>query len=246
MAGNVNAGSAKLMAVKAAKASAERGIMESLAGLKVRSKEEFEDQFRHNVTIDTKSAALIKGVEFTEIIYDKEKGVAQVTARLNANKVKAVLGDIVDYKGKAITRIGFGASNATAAKPLLALRAAELDAYKEMAKRIIGAEMTSKTKVKNFLTTSDKIRINIMAAIYGSEVEAYGWEGDDAFVTIKMAVGHIRDVLGQDIEHEGEIIRVTGYGTMVDDYDPDAGDGVAAVQQVRVIEKSINMPMPSK
>lgn len=241
----VSAGSEKLMAIKAAKITAERGIMESLAGLKIRAKGQFEDQFNHNISLDSKSAALVKGVEYIKIVYDKEKGIAEVTAELKAHQIKTVLGDTVDYKGKAISRVGFGASNSKAAQPLLALRAAELDAYQEMAKVIVGAEMTSKTSVKNFITTSDDIRIELMAAIYGSDVVAYGWDGEDAYMTIQMELGNIKDILGQEINYDGDVVRVTGNGTMVDDYKIDVARSNKKQSRLKIYEQSIDIPLPA-
>lgn len=215
------AGSKKLMTIKAAKVVAERAIVESVIGLKVRSKESVENMVASEVVIDAKTAAEIKGIEFVDILYDREKDIAKVTAQISVGRVQNILGDRIDYGDQIVQRVGFATATPTMSGPLKALRAAELNAYQELAKKIVGFRIEGKTSVKNFILSSDTIKTRMMAAIYGAELLSYRWDEDgDAYVTLALKTRYVEDVLGQTLDYKGKVIKVEGMGAQVDDFTP--------------------------
>ena len=213
------AGNKKLMTVNAAKVVAERAIAESVVGLKIRAQDKVENLVAMHMRIEAKVFAAIKGINYTDIVYDSNKDIAKVTAEMKANRVQNIVGGDVYYGNMVIRRVGFASSTPAMAKPLQALRAAELDAYKQLAKQIIGFKIGSKSSVENYILQSDSIKAKVLAAIWGAELTGYRWDKDgDAYVTLKLRTGLVEDVMGQRIDYAGEVIEVEGVGAQVDDF----------------------------
>ncbi len=241
------AGNKKLMTVNAAKVAAERAIVESVIGIKVRSRESVEDLVAQEVTIDAKTVAAIKGIEYTEAIYDPDKDIAQVTASIKLGRVTNIIGRNIDFGGQTIQRVGFATSTPEMAGPLRALRAAELDAYKQLAKTIIGFKIDSNTSVKDFILQSDSIRAKMMAALYGAELVGYRWdENGDAYVKMRLKFGFIQDVVGRRLKYDGEMVEVEGIGAQHDDFNQApagfGGDG-NFTGRTQIREGTINVPV---
>lgn len=213
------AGNQKLMTVNAAKVIAERAIAESVVGLKIRSEDTIENLVAKHMKIDSKVFAAIKGINYTDIVYDKAKDIAKVTAEIQVNRVQNIVGGDVYFGDMTIERVGFATSTPKYAKPLQALRAAELDAYKQLAKQIIGFKIGSKSTVENYILQSDKVKAKVLAAIWGAELVSYRWDEDgDAYVTLRLKTGLVQDVMGQQIDYQGEVIEVEGVGAQTDDF----------------------------
>ncbi len=213
------AGNKKLMTVNAAKVVAERAMAESVVGLKIRSEDKVENLVAMHMKIESKVFAAIKGINYTDIVYDKAKDIAKVTAEMKVNRVQNIVGDDVYYGNMVMKRVGFASSTPAMAKPLQALRAAELDAYKQLAKQIVGFKIGSKSSVENFILQSDSIKAKVLAAIWGAELTGYKWDEDgDAYVTLQLRTGLVEDVMGQQIDYKGSIIEVEGVGAQKDDF----------------------------
>ncbi len=214
-------GNKKIMSINAAKLSAERGLVETIYGLKLRASEEVIDLV--GATFDgkteSKTAASLKGVSYKNITYDKEKNIAKVEAEvkldsiININKVK------INLKNKIFKRVGFGTSLKKSAGHLKALRAAEIDAYKQLLKQLVGFRLESKTTVENYILKSDSIKTKVMATIFLANIDEYGWEKDgNAFVKMSLNIKDASEVLGQKIIYDKEIYTVEGLGASEDDY----------------------------
>ena len=76
------AGNKKLMTVNAAKILAERAVIESVVGLKLRATDKVENLVATHMKIEAKTAAEVKGINYSDIIYDSAKDIAKVTAEL--------------------------------------------------------------------------------------------------------------------------------------------------------------------
>ena len=215
------AGNKRIMSVKAAKVMAERALVESVYGLKLRAEERVEDMVAASFigNTESKTAAQIKGIVFEEVIYDAKQDIAQVTASVKMPSITNIDGQTVNLGNKVFRRVGFATSTPKEAGPLKALRAAELDAYKELIKQLVGFELESHTTVENFMLTSDVVKTKVMATLFMAELTEYGWTPEgDAYVKMQLNLKEASEVLGQNIITDREIIDVEGQGAQVDDF----------------------------
>lgn len=206
----------RIMSISAAKVVAERNLVETIYGLKLRASESVENMVAANFTAktETKTSATISGVGFDEIQYDKERDIARAIARVSLPNITNIDGTVIDFKGKTFRRIGFGTSSPESAGPLKAMRAAEIDAYKQMMKRLVGFTLESETSVENFMLKSDVIRTKVMATLFMAEVVDYGWdESGDAHVKMSLNLKNLAELLGQKIKDApGDVFEVVGLG----------------------------------
>ncbi len=215
------AGNKKIMTVRAAKVLAERGIVESIYGLKIRSTESVEDMIAAGFQgkTESKTKAEIRGIKISEVVYDRDRDIAKATATITLNKFTGIDGNELDFHGKTFTRVGFATSTPAMAGPLQALRAAELDAYKQLAKRIVGFTLESQTTVENYIMKSDLVKSKVLATIYLARVTDYGWDdAGDAYVKMAIDTDEVSEILGQKIVDVDKIIEVEGQGAQSDDY----------------------------
>ncbi|MBI9083808.1 MAG: hypothetical protein JEZ11_09435 [Desulfobacterales bacterium] len=216
------AGNKKIMSIRAAKVLAERALVESVYGLKVRATEEVQDMVAASFvgTTESKTSAMIKGIKFEEVIYDAQKDIAKVTASVSLPSIENIDGNVLDLKGKVFRRVAFATSSPAQAGPLKALRAAELDAYKQLVKEIVGFTLESQTTVENYMLKSDTVKTKVLATMYQAQVTEFGWDdAGDAFVKMALNVSEISDMLGEPVVSDGqEIVEVEGMGAQQDDF----------------------------
>lgn len=215
------AGNKKIMTIRAAKIIAERAIVESIYGLKIKSSESVENMIASGFEgkTDTKTQANIRGIKISEMAYDSEKDIAKATATITLNEFTNIDGQEINFNGKTFTRVGFATSTPAMAIPLGALRAAEIDAYKQLAKRIVGFTLESQTTVENYILTSDIVKSKVLATIYLARLIDYGWDAQgDAFVKMQIDTNEVAEILGQQIMDVDPLIEVEGLGAQGDDY----------------------------
>lgn len=212
-------GNKKLMTIKKAKVMAQRGVVESVIGLKVKSTSLWTDKNSDSYKIESKVAAKIKGIIFDNAKYDKTKDIAMITGKIRLGSIKNIIGKSIQYDDIVISRVGFATSSKQFAPQLSALRAAELNAYDEMAQILVGQKLESHSKVKNFVLESDAVRTKTLAALWGAEVKDFGWEKDGtAFITLRLNAKWVRDILGNKIQYTNDnFLEVTGYGATHDE-----------------------------
>lgn len=214
-------GNRKIMSTRASKVLAERALVESIYGLKIRATEEVEDMISAGFLgkTETKTSARISGVKFEEVAYDAEKDIAKATATVSLPSITNIDGEVMDLRNKVYRRVAFATSTPSQAGPLQALRAAEVDAYKQLVKRVVGFTLESQTTVENYMLTSDLVKTRVLATIYLAELTDYGWDDSgDAFVKLALNVADISEILGQEVISDEEIIEVEGAGAQVDDF----------------------------
>ncbi|MDD3118859.1 MAG: hypothetical protein PHQ27_06755 [Victivallales bacterium] len=221
IAGGAFADGKKLNSINCARVLAERNIVETVYGVKIRFIEEVtnltDGQFLGSTETKTGQRA-IKGIEYIEK-YDPKTDIAQVTAVLKLDRIK----DIVDtekfrldkFPDKAIRRTAFASSTPANAKKLAALRAAEIDAYKNLYKRIGGFTLESQTKVENFVLKSDKVKSTVVGALMGAEYVGFYWDGKgndaEAVVKLRLNLRELAELLGEKIiDADGEFIEAEG------------------------------------
>ncbi|MFQ5561414.1 MAG: hypothetical protein ACE5FU_12645 [Nitrospinota bacterium] len=216
------AGNKKIMTIRAAKVLAQRAIVESVYGLKLKASEEVVDMVAATFEgkTESKTRAKIRGVRFEEIVYDTKKDIAKVTAVVDLETITNIDGESVDLKNKSFRRVAFATSTPSMAGKLKALRVAEIDAYQQLIKQIVGFTLESQTTVKNYLLESDVVKTRTLATIYLAELTDYGWEEDgNAYVKMAVPVAEVSQLIGENIvSAETEIVEVTGQGAMEDDF----------------------------
>lgn len=215
------AGNKKIMTTRAAQVLAERALIESVYGLKVRSSEEVQDLVAANFIgkTETKTSATIGGIKIEDVVYDDKKDVAKATASLELDQIVNIDGKTVNLKNKTFRRVAFATSTPSQAGPLQALRAAEIDGYKQLVKRVVGFTLDSQTTVENYILTSDVVKAKVLATVYLAEVTEFGWEeSGNAFVKMVINVKEVGDLLGQTIVGEDDMLEIRGAGAQVDDF----------------------------
>lgn len=221
LAASVWAGNKRIMSTRAAKVLAERALVESVYGLKVRATEEVQDMIAASFIgrTESKTSARISGVKFEEVIYDAEKDIAKVTATVQLANIENIDGQVMDLKNQVFRRVAFATSTPSQAGPLQALRAAEVDAYKQLAKRVVGFTLESKTTVENYMLKSDIVKTKVLATMYLAQLTDYGWDdAGDAYVKMSLDIAAISEILGEEIVSDEKIIEVEGAGAQVDDF----------------------------
>ena len=212
-------GNKKLMSINAAKADAKRGILESVVGLKVRSESVVRDMVAERFTIDAKTSGAVRDIEFIDMVYDPDKDVAKVVARIKVGHVKNIVGMNLNYPEAIIERIGFGTSSPENAPALQSMRAAQINAYQKLAEELVGLQIDSKTTVENYILQSDELKANVLAAIWGAEIKTFSWDASgDAYVTMSLRANYIKDMLGNRFVGEQPEIVVEGTGTSNDTF----------------------------
>lgn len=215
------AGNKRLMSIMAAKIQASRSLVESIYGLKIRASESVLDMIAANYqsVTETKTEAFINNIQFTSITYDAEKDIARVEATVQLPSIQNIDGEQMNLQNKIFKRVGYGTSTASNAGAIGALRAAEIDAYRELARRLVGMKIESKTNVENFILKSDVVKTKLLATLYLAEVSDHGWEKNgDAFMTMTLNVADATAILGKDIGIAEQMIEVQGFGAQDDDF----------------------------
>jgi hypothetical protein len=221
LAPNLWAGNKKMMAVMAAKNDAMRGLTEQVYGLKVRSSEEVKNMTADSYVgkTDSKTSATLSGIKITDVVYDAQKDIAKATATMTANEIVNIEGANVALKGKVFKHVGFGTSSPENAGPLKALRAAQIDAYKQLAQQIAGFTLESQTSVENYMLKSDLVQTKVQASLALSEIVDFGWDNSgDAYVKMILKVDEVAAMLGEAVVGAGEVIEVEGQGAIQDDF----------------------------
>lgn len=218
---SVIAGNKKIMSTRAARVLAERAIVESVYGLKIRATEEVVDMVAASFVgkTESKTSANIQGITIDEVVYDAEKDIAQATASISLDEITNIDGQVLNLAGKEFRRTAFATSTPANAGPIQALRAAELDGYKNLVKTVVGFTLESQTTVENYMLQSDVVKTKVLATTYLANLEDYGWDDEgNAFVKFKVIKKDIEDILGAAIPGVDDIIIVEGAGASVDDF----------------------------
>ena len=156
-------GNKQLMSEKMALQDMKRQIIESVVGFKVKSEGEFGLTEDAQYRVDSKAAAVMKGIKMDKMVYDKEKDIALCYGHVELGRVKNITGLTFAYKNVKVLGFGFGSMTEASRPPLRALRAALINAYDEMAALLIGQKILSQSTAENFILTKDSNRSKVCA-----------------------------------------------------------------------------------
>ncbi|MBU0485463.1 MAG: hypothetical protein KKB30_13240 [Proteobacteria bacterium] len=215
-------GNKRLMTINAAKVLASRALVETVHGLKVKTSEEVIDLVATSFAdkVESKTSSKIKGIKFEEEVYDSKKDIAKVTASITLESITNIDGQVINLGNKTYRRVAFATSTPANAGPIRALRAAELDAYKQLVKQIIGFTLESETTVENYMLKSDVVKTKVMATLYLANVTGFFWDDyGDAHVKMSLDVSEVSNILGEKIVYDGgNLVEVEGQGAAKNDF----------------------------
>lgn len=249
------AGPQKFKTIESAKTLAARSIVETVYGVKIKFTEEVDNiidgSFKGSAETKT-GERKIKGIKY-EVVYDEAKDIAKATATLRLGDIADIVDpeafNIAKNPNKIIQRVAFASSKPENAKKLAALRAAEVDAYKNLYKEICGFTLESNTKVENFVMKSDKVKASVLGALMGAELVEYRWEGkdEDAVVKLRVNVKELNEMLPEPIKGVSEeYVEAEGYASQADAAKSASGSaGGAGVSQEKakgmIVEGNVDL-----
>jgi hypothetical protein len=223
------AGNKQLMSEKMAAQDCKRNIVESIIGVKVKSESRtgLTDEASYN--IKQKTAGLVKGIRVQKMIYDPAKDIAFCVSYIDLDEIRNILGERIAYRNLRLFGFGFGTMTPESRPPLMALRAALLNAYDELAALVVGQKVSGSSQTENFVLTKDKSKSVVCAAIYGAYIpdpdldnpkRGWGWDTDgNAFVRLNLDLRKVHDIMGKTLVYKGNgsLIEVIGRGSPTDE-----------------------------
>ncbi len=226
---------AVMQAERVARADAMRKMIEKLYGVKVSADQTVYDMIRENSNVKAEMDHILTGMREKEWHYYPE-GICQVeleitwkevlkkikkTVSANCDGCEAYLEKSVkiteETSSKKIVVWGSGAIAGTeGVQEIQALRAAEIDAYKKMAQRILGVKINSETTVKDMVVKSDKIRNCVEGVIKGATLYDYTFEPRRVTVKCRVKMKKLVVDLSESLSAEKDTYGVVTYDAVMD------------------------------
>ena len=122
------------------------------------------------------------------------------------------------------------------------MRAAQINAYQQLAEKVVGLQIDSKTTVENYVLHNDDLKATVLAAIWGAQVVSFEWDASgDATVKMSLKANYVRDVMGQVFKGEQPEIIAEGMGTSKDNFSEAQNGAPSGSTQIR--EGSLSVPV---
>jgi len=162
--------------------------------------------FKVGISITVSIILLYTGIGFAQERQDGKVGMADWT-KIIESRVTDQIGDkgLVNYQDGYIESVGTGAPpENTYGKPQarpMALRAAQVDAYRNLLETVQGVQIDSKTTIKDFVVESDEIKTAISGIVKGAAIVKKEYLSDGTVeVTVRMPLsGVARAIIPQAI-----------------------------------------------
>jgi hypothetical protein len=240
----------RLKALRVAELDATRLLIERVYGTHVTSDTTVQDLALSSDQVGTAVQQTIRGVTNTEAPEYREDGQVWVVRAVKLRQVLETITRTIKHQQTWTGRVtveqiekverenrdtvidvtGNGAlPNSDGLKKIQAKRAAEIDAYRKLAERLIGVHVTSSTTVKDFVLESDEIRARAAAIIKGAKPTKIEYETTDGSCEVTMQVkiadifevirhyskkvsGQEQEIIKVEREYETKTFTETGHG----------------------------------
>jgi len=232
-------------ALRVAELDALRLLTERIYGMYLDSDTTVYDLVLADDTVRTSVSRCIKGITTTEKPEYRDDGqvwivraikLRQILETITENvKKKEILGRMVtverltekslETRDTTVDVMGNGAlPGSDGLRKIQAKRAAEVDAYRKLAERLMGVQITSTTTVKDFILKSDVIKARTAQLVKGAKPVSVKYLDDkscevemqikvaDIFQVIKVYKGPDREMVKQEQEYAATTFTETGHG----------------------------------
>ncbi len=196
--------SQRLKTLRVAQLDAYRALIERVYGFQIVSGTSVYDCVLQSDIVRTRLSAVLKGATELEKPQYTEQGMVMVVYGLKLRKIIEILKmdksfdtltitKSIEHQDKIIEALGCGAlPDSMGVKMLRAKRAAELDAYRLMAERIVGVRINSKTTVANLCLLSDKVQASLVAFLKGLKPSSIKYKADGSCaVTVQLKIREV-------------------------------------------------------
>ena len=214
----------KLMAHRAAKMDAYRNLLEFVYGLRVDAGTTVRD-FIASDLVQSRLSAGIRGARELDYVAHPD-GTAEVTVEIELGTLETILGTRIQYEHEIIEATGYGAppgmptgghAPSSAAmvqatgygiepnepgltlpeKDLLGMRAAKVDALRNLVEEIDGVQITAESTVRDFAVQNDDIRTRVNALVNGAKVVSEKKLPDGRYeVKVETDIEPIKEIIG--------------------------------------------------
>lgn len=194
----------RLKALRVAQLDAYRALAARVYGFQLATGTIVYDYALKSDTIHSQLETVLQGATELENPEYTAKGMVMVVYGLKLEKIFAVLkidksfNDLlvnrqIQHGDKVIEALGCGAlPGSPGLKMLHAKRAAELDAYRLMAERLVGVRINSETSVAGLCLKSDKVEASLAAYLRGMKPVAVSYQNDGACsVTVQLKIREV-------------------------------------------------------
>lgn len=208
----------RLQYVRAAELDATRALAERIMGVSINGNTTVKDLAAADDSVRTVLAATLKGVKTVGKPVYHEDGRVEV---IRAVKVRTLLETVTqklgstkttvvqEYVTEEIDALGNAAiPGSDGHARVMAKRAAELDAYRRLAERACGVEITADSTVRDFVVESDELKACFSNAIKGAEITGISYLDDNsAEVTVSLKLGPLVKVITKTISAKGKVTK---------------------------------------
>lgn len=258
---------------RVARVDGTRLLAERIYGVELKGNTTVGDLVLQSDEVRTEVSRMIKGVAVVEKADFKEDGSLELVCAVKLRQVLETISrtikenpaagggvkveDVEKVEKKNQDKILDVVGNAAIPhspghKKILAKRAAELDAYRNLAERLLGVQVTSSTTVRNLVLESDKVLARTAQMLRGAKPTAIEYEGDRACeVTMEVKVAEIFEiarryapkaagdpsVVEYERKYETVTFSETGYGSVREEGAEEGGANVADS-----VSKTLNLP----
>ncbi len=212
----------RLTAIRIAELDALRLLAERVYGVQLNDESTVRDLAKADDKVKTSVQQVLMGVTTKEGPTYYEDGRLEVVRAVKLSKLIEVVRETFKSKQgqdvkisheleirsetEVIDALGNAAlPGSDGHKKILAKRAAELDAYRKLAERTLGVQVTSNTTIKNFAVASDEIRAALAGFLKSAEVTRIKYLPDQSSeVTMKLALGPLVKIVKKQVEASGK------------------------------------------